>query len=178
MIRRTLAGALIASTLAVAPAMADGIGIGPHAGYYRNSGADSGDFLFGATVRTKFLTYFGAEASIDYRQDTYAEEIVTARTWPVQVTGLIYPVKVLYGAVGAGWYRTSYDFELPGIDTETSKDFGWHLGGGLEVPLAEAVSLTSDVRWVFLDSEFGELPEAANRDTDFYVITAGVLFGL
>ena len=173
----TLALAL-ACALGVSPAVADGIGFGPHAGYYRNRGSDDGDFLFGAAMRARFLGVLGAEASIDYRQDEFGDDLVTARTWPIQVTGLVYPLPVLYGAVGAGWYRTTYEFDTPGVESETLKDFGWHLGGGLEVPLGEVVSLTGDVRWVYLDTDFSQLPEEVQRDNDFYVFSMGVLFGL
>lgn len=168
----------LALLLATPPAFADGLGIGPHLGYFRNDGADSGDFLFGAAARARFLGFLGAEASIDYRQDEYGDELVTARMWPVQVTGLVYPFTAIYGAVGAGWYRTTYDFEVPGVENETLEDFGWHLGAGLEIPLGEAASLTGDVRWVYLDTTFEELPETANRETDFYVMSVGLLFGL
>ncbi|HEX5131446.1 MAG TPA: outer membrane beta-barrel protein [Candidatus Krumholzibacteria bacterium] len=166
------------SIAGVEPVAAQGVGVGPHVGYYRNKGADSGDLLFGAAMRARFLTILGVEASLDYRQDELADESLTARSWPIQVTGLVYPLTVLYLGVGAGWYRTTYDFELPGVENQTTKDFGWHLGTGLEIPLGEVVSLTGDVRWVYLNASFADLPEEAQRDNDFYVMSAGLLFGL
>lgn len=176
--KRILLAVALVCTLAPAQAAADGFGIGPRAGYYRNRGADSGDFLFGAAARMRFLGFLGAEASIDYRQDEYGENIVTAHSWPVQVTGLVYPFNAVYAGVGAGWYRTTYEFDVPGVESETLKDFGWHVGTGLEIPLGTAASLVGDVRWVYLDTELGELPESVGGDTDFYVMSVGVLFGL
>jgi hypothetical protein len=160
------------------PALGDGFGIGPRMGYYRERGAGSGDILFGAAMRAKFLTILGVEGLVDYRQETVAGDALSARSWPIQVTGLIYPLTVLHAGMGAGWYRTTYDFDEPGVESETLEEFGWHLGTGLEIPLGSAATLTGDVRWVYLDTTFEELPESVQRDTDFYVMSVGILFGL
>ena len=91
----------------------------------------------------------------------------------------VYPIPMVYGAMGMGWYNTTIDYDqtvLPMLDDDTAQEIGWHFGGGVEVPV-EAVKLTGDVRYVFLDYDFEEFPGSENAESNFYVITAGVLFG-
>lgn len=83
----------------------------------------------------------------------------------------------VYGAVGAGWYNTTFDFDTEEIPDRTDQKVGWHLGGGLELPLGRA-SLTGDIRYVFLDYNFDEVPGVGEREADFYVVTVGLLFGI
>ncbi len=97
-------------------------------------------------------------------------------------TGLIYPLPILYGAVGFGGYSLNFDFDqnkAPGSQDQTMKKVGWHFGGGLELPIGSAFKLTGDVRYVFLDYKFEELPGHGNlKNSDFFIITAGLLFNL
>jgi len=154
-----------------------GLGFGPRIGYERSKDADSGEFTFGAALRARFLSVLGAEGSIDYREDQFGGDAVRFKSWPVMATGLVYPLPVLYGAVGAGWHNVSLDFKDPHLQDVDGQEFGWHVGGGLEIPLGDAGALAADVRYVFLNLEAGELPEVVDRDADFYVITVALLLG-
>jgi opacity protein-like surface antigen len=168
-------------SLMVAQVNAQGIGIGPQAGYYKAQGADQGNFMGGVALRLKLGPALGVEASINYRQEKYADDLLTVRSWPVMVTGLIYPLPMIYGAVGIGWYNTTFDYdqkELPLLEDETAQEIGWHFGGGVELPVGTNVKLTADIRYVFLDYEFKEIPGSSDLKSNFYVITAGFLFGL
>ena len=106
------------------------------------------------------------------------------RQWPVTATALLYPLPFLYGGIGGGWYNTTIDYadryNDVGIDDETSTEFGWHLAAGLEIPASPRFKLFGDIRFVFLDYKFKELPEAVldGADSDFYSINLGVLFQL
>lgn len=44
------------------------------------------------------------------------------------VTGLVYPLPIVYGAVAAGWYNATFDFESELIEDRTEQEFGWHFG--------------------------------------------------
>ncbi|MBN1128283.1 MAG: porin family protein [Chitinispirillaceae bacterium] len=162
-----------------AQAGATGISIGPQLGYYKARDADNGSFIGGVTGRLKFTPVLGAEASINYRQESYANDLVTVRSWPVMVTGLLYPVPFVYGAIGAGWYNVTFDYNqrlLPVLADETKQRFGWHFGGGVEAPAGPSIKLIGDIRYVFIDYDFQEVP--GNPKNDFFVIMAGVLFVL
>jgi opacity protein-like surface antigen len=166
-------------TLMVGQLNAASISIGPQVGFYKVQDADNGSFIGGATCRLKFTPVLGAEASINYRQETYANDAVTVRSWPVMVTGLLYPLPMVYGAIGAGWYNMTFDYNqsmLPFLTDETKQKFGWHFGGGVEAPARPNIKLIGDIRYVFLDYDFQEVP--GNPKNDFFMIMAGVLFSL
>lgn len=97
------------------------------------------------------------------------------------VTGLIYPVPIIYGAIGIGWYNLTYDYNqnlAPLLQNETTQKVGWHFGGGLELPLGSNITLTGDIRYVFLNYDFKQFPGSNNINSDFTVLTVGLLFGL
>ncbi len=57
------------------------------------------------------------------------------------------------------------------------RKFGWHFGGGVEIPVGAKTRLMGDVRFVFLDFKFDRVP-FQDLKGDFYVISGGVLLGL
>lgn len=161
------------------------IGIGPQVGWQKSSSADNGSLMFGAALRFRISEAIGLEGSISYRSEDYADGALTVKTWPIMVTGLIYPVRYFYGAIGIGWYNTSFDYgDKPLAQTlrnNTQQNFGWHLGGGLEIPASKSINVTADIRYVFLNYDFGDLERAANRGdliSNFFVITLGASFML
>jgi len=167
-------------TLIVAPMKAQSVSLGPQVGYYKVQDAD-GDFMGGVAWRFKFAPMLGLEASINYRQEKYMDDALTVRSWPVMVTGLIYPVPIVYGAIGAGWYNTTFDYDqnkYSFLKDETTQEFGWHFGGGVELPVGSSFKLTGDIRYVFLNYDFKEMPGSSDMKSNFTVITVGLLFNL
>lgn len=159
-----------------------GVGFGPIVGWYRTNNADNGSLTGGAALRIKLSPSLAVEGSVTYRQEKYGSGAVTARSWPVMVTGMIYPLPVVYGLIGAGWYYTTFTYDQvklanQNLADETTHKFGWHFGGGVEIPLGR-VSLTGDIRYVFLNYNFQTVPGTSGTNSNFYVITAGLLFGL
>jgi opacity protein-like surface antigen len=168
-------------TLMAVSVNAQSVGLGPQVGYYKSQDADKGNFMGGVAWRFKFTSLLGLEASINYRQETYANEALTVRSWPIMVTGLVYPLPFVYGAIGAGWYSVTLDYnqdKFAMLKDETTQDFGWHFGGGAEVPVGSSFKLTADIRYVFLDYNFKEIPGSSDLKSDFYVITVGFLYNL
>jgi opacity protein-like surface antigen len=97
------------------------------------------------------------------------------------VTGLIYPFPAVYGAVGAGWYNTTFNYNhgtIGGVTDETLQKFGWHFGGGVELPPESNVRLLADIRYVFLNYDFQKLPGTEGMNADFWQATVGLLFSL
>jgi opacity protein-like surface antigen len=162
------------------------IGFGPQLGFYQARDADAVRLMGGVALRLKLAEVFGVEGSINYRQEEYNNGFVKVKSWPVMVTGLFYPIPVVYGALGAGWYNSSIDYNIPSgvlggpytLTGESVQKFGWHFGGGVEVPLGPVGKLVGDVRYVFLDYNFKNFPGTNGLKSDFYVITVGLLFGL
>ncbi len=157
------------------------IRLGPQFGFFQSNDADNGKLMVGAALRVKLADVLGIEGSIDYRREEYRNGAVTVTSWPVMVTGLLYPVPVIYGAIGAGWYNSSVDYNYPTgiiLSSETKQEFGWHFGGGLELPVGSAAELVGDVRYVFLNYNFQNFPGSNGTTNNFYVIDVSVLFNL
>jgi opacity protein-like surface antigen len=167
--------------LTAAQVNAQSVNFGPQVGYYKVRDADQGNLMGGLALRVKLLPVIGVEGSINYRQEKYADGAVTVRSWPVMVTGLIYPLPIVYGAMGFGWYNTTIDYDqtkVPSLKDETTQKIGWHLGGGVELPVGSSLKLTADIRYVFLNYDFKKIPGRDNLNSNFYVLTVGFLFGL
>lgn len=158
--------------------------VGPHVGFQKTDGADATNYLVGATMRLKLMPVIGVEGNIGYRQEKFGDGAVTVKSWPVTFTGLLYPIPVVYAGLGGGWYSTTFDyadnFNDAGFDDETVREFGYHLVAGIEVPASPKVHVFGDVRFVFLEYDFEDLPGAVldGADSDFYSINVGLLFRL
>jgi opacity protein-like surface antigen len=170
----------------VVQANAQGLSIGPQLGFYKANDADQTKMMYGAAARAKLLPMLGVEGAINYRQESYANDLVKVKSWPITVTGMLYVLPIVYGALGAGWYNVTIDYDQSindmGFADKTTQKFGWHLGAGAELPLGSA-KLAGDLRYVFLDYKLGEvlkdLPNSDNQvNSNFYVISVSLLFGL
>ena len=168
------------TALMVTQVNAQSISLGPQVGYYKAQSADQSALMGGAALRLKLMS-LGIEASINYRQEKYANGALTVSSWPVMVTGLIYPLPIVYGAIGFGWYNLKFDYDqskLPFFVDETISKVGWHFGGGVELPVGPNIKLTGDIRYVFLNYDFKQIPGTGDLKSNFTVITVGLLFGL
>lgn len=173
-----LLGLMFISSVSNAQEMRNPTAIGPHVGWYKAKDADDGKAMFGGALRMKLTNAVGFEGSIDYRQEEYRGGSIVARTWPVLLTGLFYPTPNIYGAAGVGWYNSQIEFQkdLSERGDMSSQEFGWHFGAGLEIPLSEIVMINTDFRYTFLNYDFGEVPGAGEIRSDFFAVTAGLLF--
>jgi len=153
---------------------------GPIVGISKSPDADA-NLIGGGALRLKLLPFLGLEGSITYHQEEFGDDdALTVKSWPIQVTGMLYPVQWLYGSMGAGWYMTTFDYDpdVEFLDDDTTDEFGWHFGGGLEVPLGERIRLAGDLRYVFIDYDFEGVPGIdEDIDSNFYMATAGLLIG-
>ncbi len=171
--KTTILTAAILCLIAVSVS-AQGLSIGPQIGYQKSQDAD-GNYMVGASARLKITSSLGVEGAINYRKEEIND--VSVKSWPILVSALLYPLPVLpvYGVVGGGWYNTTFDFENSNIDSETEQEFGWHFGAGVEIPLGTN-KLYGDIRYIFLDYEFDDLP--TDIDSNFYTIMVGYQIGL
>ncbi|HOT97728.1 MAG TPA: outer membrane beta-barrel protein [bacterium] len=155
--------------------------LGPRAGYYKSKDADQGQMYGGLAARLA-MGGLKIEGAIDYRQEKYDDGMMTLRSWPVQVSALLYPLPVVYGLAGAGWYHTTVDYDqnkigLGAPEDQTTSTLGYHLGAGLELPVSN-MKLTADVRYVFLNYDLDNIGNKEQPDSDFLAITLGLLWEL
>jgi outer membrane protein W len=155
-----------------------GLGLGGRYAYVTNQHTDEVSHMGGVMARYRG-GLLGLEAGVDYRSEDIGGDI-DVKSWPITANALVYPFSVVYALAGVGWYKTTIDYPaLLGLDDETSDDFGYQLGVGVEAPIAKSVSVTGDVRWMFVDHEFSELPDAiGDVEADSWSLNGGLLFYL
>jgi opacity protein-like surface antigen len=160
--------------------------LGPLVGLYKGRDADGYRVIGGAALRFRLSDMIGIEGSINYRKEEYNHESVGVQSLPLMVTGLLYPVPFVYGAVGAGWYTTSVSYHAPpgttasliSVSRGTQQQFGWHCGGGVELRAFSFVTLVGDIRYVMLNDNFRSSPGNNSVISSSPVMTAVLLFDL
>lgn len=171
---------LVAVLAVIWTGQADGTGMGLGAHYSRvhNNSTDENTGMLGAHVRLRGAL-LGLEGAIDYRNDELGGG-VELKTWPVSASLLLYPLTPVYALAGLGWYNSTLDFPADSeYDNKTQTELGYHFGAGLEVPLAPSLKLTGDIRWLFVDYEFDDIPSSIGKvDADSYSLNAGFLLYL
>lgn len=135
------------------PGIVGKFGIGPRVGYYKSKDADEGNVYFGLQARARLTPNLALEGAIDYRKEEFENGSIKSTSYPILVSALLYPVPNSsispYIIGGAGWYNTKVEIE--GVEDKTSRDFGYHLGAGVDIPIAETAVLNFDIRYNFLD---------------------------
>ncbi len=154
-----------------------GLGIGAHYSWVRDQETEESSDMFGANVRLRG-EIVGVEGAIDYRNDELGGD-VELKSWPVSASLMIYPIPFAYGLAGLGWYNTTLDFPDGSLfEDQTDTQLGYHLGAGLEVPVASSVGLTGDFRYEFVDYEFDEIPDSFGNKADALSLRGGIIFCL
>ena len=148
----------------------------PSIGYTKttDSNVDSGKLSGGVALRASLLPFLSAEGGIAYRQESFSNDDLKVRMWPVTASLWLTPFPMLYAGGGLGWYRTTYDYRstLPYTDTTTDQ-IGVHLGGGLAVPLTPGLALDLNGRYIFMQTDNSvQLPSQFNPD--FWSTTVGL----
>jgi outer membrane protein with beta-barrel domain len=141
-----------------------------------DANASTGKFSGGVALRAGLLPFLSVEGGIAYRQESFNNGDLKVRMWPVTTSLWLTPVPMLYAGGGVGWYRTSYDYRstVPSLDKTTSA-LGVHLGGGLSVPLAPAIGLDLNGRYIFMQQGNGvQFPTQFNPD--FWSTSVGLAF--
>ena len=172
---------LIILSFAFSSTYSQSAAIGPQIGYYKTQDADNGSAMIGAALRLKLSDSFGVEGSINYRSEKFDGGNIKTTSYPIMATAMIYVLPIVYGAAGIGWYNVKYQYsdlyKTAGLTDETKQQVGYHFGAGAELGFGNII-LTGDIRYVFLDLKFDKLPNSKSIKSNFYVMTAGVLFRL
>ncbi|NOY22141.1 MAG: porin family protein [Acidobacteria bacterium] len=136
---------------------------GVRAGYMEiDNMEDGGSANLGFTSGFRFDGPFAIEVSLDYHTSEFSD--VDRTTYALQASLLVYLAPITarvqpYVLGGGGFYLSGYDYWTDSGYRRTdftSHKFGGHLGGGIDFwPTAE-VSLTVDVRYLFLQEDIPE----------------------
>ena len=150
----------------------------PSIGYSKSTDSNAGDGKFYGSValRAALLPFLSAEGGIAYRQDSFANDDLKVRQWPVTASLWLTPAPILYMGGGLGWYRTTYDYRstLAFKDVTTDK-VGVHLGGGLSLPVSPHLGLDLNGRYIFMQKD-NSVKFPTQFNPDFWSTTLGLAF--
>jgi hypothetical protein len=177
---RTLTGSLLtAILLSVSASSSPALQLIPSTGLAKSTESGAGDakVFGGLALRASILPFLSAEGGINYRQESFFDDELTVRMWPVTASLWLTPFPTLYAGGGVGWYRTTYDLRNPDLEDATTDKIGVHLGGGVTMPLTKALGLDLNGRYIFMQKdnklEWGTaLPTEFNPD--FWSLSAGL----
>ena len=130
------------------------------------SGSDSPALEQNSSSRTRFtggffrlhlLGSFGLEASMDYQSTTNDAKTAKVRNTPLQVSALLLSPKKSFAPYllgGLGWYKHRIEAIDNGVAVArvTTTDFGYHLGGGLQLKFGRHAAVFADYRYVWVDA--------------------------
>ena len=154
---RFLAGTLLLAVLAATSASAEpALQLIPSIGLAKSTDSNAADAktFGGLALRASILPFLSLEGGIAYRQESFFDNGLTVRMWPVTVSAWLNPLPMLYAGGGVGWYRTTYDLKDNALFQDITRDkLGVHLGGGLLVPLTPALGLDLNGRYIFMQKD-------------------------
>lgn len=146
----------------------------PSFGITRAVGGVGGTHTFsGLAFRTSVAPLLQGEVAVAYRSDERLDERSKVRAWPVIASLYLTPVPMLYGGAGVGSYPAGFAFPNGVLgQSETSRSFGVHVGGGVKVPYGPT-GLDLGVRYVMMRDSGGSL-EPQRFKPDFWTTTLGL----
>ena len=111
----------------------------------------------GGFVRLHVAGSLGFEVAMDYQSTTNDAGTARVRNTPIQVSGLLLPIKKSFAPYflgGIGWYKHKVEALDNGdaVATAYANDFGYHAGGGLQVKFGRHAAIFADYRYVWVDA--------------------------
>ena len=129
---------------------------GPESPALDNSDSSRTRFA-GGFIRLHMVASLGVEVAMDYQSTTNEAETARIRNMPIQISGLLLPVKKSFAPYvlgGIGWYKHRVEALDNGdaVATVYSTDFGYHTGLGAQVRFGRHAAIFVDYRHVWVDS--------------------------
>ena len=151
----------------------------PALGWTRAINGDQTKMFGSLAFRGDLLPFLKSEVGAGYRSESKFDEQLKVRMWPVTASLWITPLPTLYAGGGVGWYHTTFDYDQSKIAfpiaDQTKEEFGVHLGGGMQVPLAPFAAIDVNGRYVMMrDQQSRLVPEKFNPD--FWSSSLGLAF--
>lgn len=122
-----------------------------------SDGDSSRTRLWGGYIRFHPIGSLAIEAAMDYQSSTNAAETARIRNVPIQISGMLLPVKKTfapYVLAGIGWYKHRVEALDSGVTTATAyaTDFGYHTGLGAQIKFGKHAAVFVDYRYVWVDA--------------------------
>jgi opacity protein-like surface antigen len=111
----------------------------------------------GGFIRLHMVASLGVEVAMDYQSTTNVAETARIRNMPIQVSGMLLPVKKTFAPYvlgGIGWYKHRVEALDNGdaVASVYSTDFGYHTGLGAQIKFGGHAAIFVDYRYVWVDS--------------------------
>jgi opacity protein-like surface antigen len=185
---------LVLALVVASPAFADSsrvFGVGGFVGYTEAKDADDGTHVFGGDLSLRPLDWVGGLVEVGYREDDVEVRdrtgIVTdaeIELIPVLASVQIFPFGqqlspfAPFALGGVGWYITRAEIhgrvgEFEGSFVDHDVATGYHFGGGTDFNIGDHLTLTGDIRYVFLETDLEDVDDV---DADGIRVTGGVKF--
>jgi opacity protein-like surface antigen len=134
----------------------------------------------GGLIRLHATSSLAFEASMDYQSTTNPAETASIRNMPIQVSGMLIPVKKTfapYVLAGIGWYQHRVEALDRNVTTATaySTDFGYHTGLGAQIKFGQHVAIFVDYRYVWVDAKGIDGITGALKTAASYTTVVGLL---
>jgi Outer membrane protein beta-barrel domain len=110
----------------------------------------------GGFIRLHTVASLGVEVAMDYQSTTNELETARIRNMPIQVSGLLLPVKKTFAPyllAGIGWYKHRVEAldNCDAVASAYSTDFGYHTGLGAQIKFGGHAAIFVDYRYVWVD---------------------------
>ena len=148
-----LLGALLATAV---PVSAQGFGLGARFAWVKHDVDAAADSMRFSGLHMRAIgSRSGFELSIDRRAESF--ELVNERVTEIPIQASLL-VRLARGSVapyllgGPGWYRRTVEpIDGPEDSANSTTEFGWHAGGGLEILAGRHFGIHGDYRYTFID---------------------------
>lgn len=154
--------------------------LGPGLGFYATPDTDDWNSMVRVSARFRY-EMIGGELALNYKSETYNNDVVWVKSWPIQASVVLYPVSWLYVLGGAGYYDLYFDYnqnyvQLAEFENESKQQWAPHVGLGIEKPFSRTSNLVLEARYSRIDYEFRAFPGSDAIDTHSLSIVATMFF--
>ena len=108
----------------------------------------------GVALRTGLVPFVKTELGVAYRSESRFDDQLTIRMFPVTGSLWFSPLPTMYAGGGVGWYPETYSYDqakitVPAVN-ETKQAFGFHVGGGMRMPIPPVAAIDLNARYVMM----------------------------
>ena len=147
--------AIVALVASAAPANAQGFGVGGRMAWVTSDDSVDEDSVRFVGGQVRFMgRRLGLEVSMDRHSESFEALNEKVTESPIQASLLL---KLGGGRLspyllgGPGWYRRKVELLDDADQNVSTREFGWHAGGGLEILAGRHFGIHGDYRYTFLD---------------------------
>jgi opacity protein-like surface antigen len=174
-----LAAAVLGAAAIAGAGSAD---VGIAGGYQRLSEGEDGAFVGGGYLRLDWHEVVFIETRVLYHNEDLGNDR-ELELIPIQLSAMLFFLRrdlvvSPYVLAGVGGYITR-QVENAKDESDSSFDFGWHLGGGLDWNLTDRIFVEADLRYIWLDVDFsGQTVGEKLANANSWMATTGFGFRL